>query len=399
MPLDHIPLKNITRQDIDRLIEFEEVEDRKIDYKQDYRGGGQDVELCFDITAFANGMGGDLLYGVPEKKEEGVSSAKPLSARGMKGITLEQVRQKIEPLLSSRVQPRLSAVEFAEVKGDEGPIVIVRVPKSWRGPHLVRVGDGNENFRCYIRTGGGKGDPLDAQQLRDAFLLSSSIPEKIRAFHRDRIGSVLKRDTPVQVTGDALLLTHVFSLSAYNGSPQLKWDKSVLDALPTPPTLGRPGSQSRHSSRFNLDGYVYNVPQVTTNSSNQRELMNPHYVQLYRSGIVEVVQSIEPTGEELPHMLGQRTATYIQKLLQAVEGLDFSFPAYVAMSLLQVEGMSLYVNGSPRAPIIGQSHPFDRNTLNLPELLIEDAGGEIMEKLRPALDALWQAGGYSGYFE
>jgi predicted HTH transcriptional regulator len=83
MPLDHLPLKSITIGHIRSLIENEEVEDRKIEYKQDYRASvTPDGDVCSDISAFANGIGGDILYGVPEKSEEGNKTAKPSSALG-----------------------------------------------------------------------------------------------------------------------------------------------------------------------------------------------------------------------------------------------------------------------------------------------------------------------------
>src|SRR5665213_115602 len=401
MPLDHIPLNNITRQYIDRLIEFREVEDRKIEYKQDFRTGVKDIEVCFDISAFANGIGGDILYGIPEKLEDGNKTAMPDSAKGMKDVTLEQVRQAIEPLLSARVQPRLPLIEFKEIEGDDGIIVIVRIPKSWRGPHLVRVGEGNQNFRCYVRNGGGKGDPLDVQQLRHAFLMSSSIPERLREFRNKRVASILSNEMPVQVKDKSLLVIHICLLYTSDAASALNWSNTGLANLPYPPTLGRHCFQYRKQSRFNLDGYFFNAAEQGINEEGNRAVMRDRsYVQLYRSGSIEVVNSLDGNGEEfLPVMIGLKTAEYVQGLLQKSADLDFRLPAYIMITLLRVGERRLYVNGAPPAPILGQIHPIDRDNLMLPEIFVEDAGGDMVGKLRPALDALWQAGGFSEYFE
>jgi len=62
-------------------------------------------------------------------------------------------------------------------------------------------------------------------------------------------------------------------------------------------------------------------------------------------------------------------------------------PIFIAISLLRIKGfrMSNYVHET--------SEPIDRNTLLLPEVLVEDYGTNIGRLLRPSFDALWQACG------
>jgi hypothetical protein len=401
MPLDHLPLKSITIDHIRSLIEYGEVENRKIEYKQDYRSGVASGEVCFDISAFANGIGGDILYGVPELEENGQKTGKPESAKGMKNVTLEMVRQQIEPLLSSRVQPRLPAIEFHPVQGDDGPIVIVRVPKSWRGPHIVRVGEGNQNFRCYVRNGGGNGDPLDVQQLRDAFLMSSSIPERVRSFRKERITGILSRDMPIRVVDESLLVTHIVPITAMNGSAVLNWNREVLEELPYPPTYDRHVISFRRKARFNLNGFVFCASEeAVAEEVKQLVLRDRSYVQFYRSGSIEVVNALAASrGDYLPSLLGSETANHVRELFQKLAAFDVQPPAYVMITLLRVSGRRLWVNGKPPESILGQMQQIDEDNLYLPEILIEDSGGDMAEKLRDALDALWQAGGYSSYFE
>lgn len=401
MPLDHIPLKNITRADIDRLIQFGDVEDRKIEYKQDYRSSAASGEVCFDISAFANGIGGDILYGIPELEESGNKTGKPESAKGMKDVTLETVRQKIEPLLSSRVQPRLPPLEFKELQGEEGIIAIVRVPKSWNGPHIVRVGEDkkSQNFRCYIRNGGGNGDPLDVQQLRNAFIMSSSLPQRIREFRNSRLQGIPDADVPVRTIAKSRIVIHIVSLANFEGAVPLRLDPDKLNDLPVPYLGSRDRIliKEQRKARFNLEGFLYQ--NLELNGFDRREWVSYNYVQIFRSGCVEIVDSIDAFHNEMPTNFGRNTLAYISKLLSKLDATGFNAPAYVMMTLLGVANRKLYSNGNPPPPISGSAEPFERSELMLPECLIEDFSGDIKTAMLPAMDALWQAGGFSGYFE
>ena len=82
--------------------------------------------------------------------------------------------------------------------------------------------------------------------------------------------------------------------------------------------------------------------------------------------------------------------------------MDFAPPAFVMISLLGMNGRHLFVDERPPArtpPILGGHQPFDRADLILPEVLIDDFEMDMKVGLRDALDALWQAGGWSAYFE
>lgn len=398
MPLNHLPLQTITRRHIDGLIANEEIEDRRIEYKADLPAEDMSGtnEICYDVTAFANGLGGDIVYGVTERSENKEKTGKPEHATGLPNRSLETVRGRFENALSGRVQPRLTGVDFHQVDGDNGPIIIVRVPRSWAMPHLVRI---NETFKCYIRRGSGKGDPLDVHQLRDAFLIANSLPERVREFRDDRIKRIAGGEMPVAMDAACKLVIHVVSLAAFDSTTSLRWDKDVLSNLETPYFGSRDRAIIRQDrrERFNLEGFLYHTAEY--DGFERREWVSYHYVQFFRAGMIEVVDSLDTEYKELPDGLGSKVARYLSRLLPQLSAIDFASPAYVMISLLGAEEKSLYTNGNPPPHIIGQAQPFDRPNLVLPEVLVDDFNGDFQSMLVPALDALWQAGGWSGYFE
>ena len=52
------------------------------------------IELAKDISSFANGMGGVLLYGVPKEKQNNVPIPKPLSECGIEFFTFSRKNRK-----------------------------------------------------------------------------------------------------------------------------------------------------------------------------------------------------------------------------------------------------------------------------------------------------------------
>ena len=62
-----------TREDLQRLIDEKLPESLTLDYKASpalNKNSGGRAELVKDVTAFANSAGGQIIYGIPEKKTE-----------------------------------------------------------------------------------------------------------------------------------------------------------------------------------------------------------------------------------------------------------------------------------------------------------------------------------------
>ena len=68
----NLPLDQIDATVLERLKADSVREDRQLEYKEILPGGSDEEkrEFLSDVTAFANAAGGDLIYGVRERREE-----------------------------------------------------------------------------------------------------------------------------------------------------------------------------------------------------------------------------------------------------------------------------------------------------------------------------------------
>ncbi len=87
------------------------------------------LELCKDVSAFANSAGGQIVYGVAEDKK-----AKTFSIDG--GVTDPKItREWIDQILNSKIQPRIPVVRTSEIELGGGRAFVITVPQTQTGPH------------------------------------------------------------------------------------------------------------------------------------------------------------------------------------------------------------------------------------------------------------------------
>jgi predicted HTH transcriptional regulator len=88
------------------------------------------LELCKDVSAFANSAGGQIVYGIAEDKK-----AKTFNIDG--GVTDPKItREWIDQILGSKIQPRMLAVRIGEIDlGGGGRAFVITVPPTQSGPH------------------------------------------------------------------------------------------------------------------------------------------------------------------------------------------------------------------------------------------------------------------------
>ncbi|MGH8491079.1 MAG: AlbA family DNA-binding domain-containing protein [Gammaproteobacteria bacterium] len=201
------PLDAITPDDLHRLVENRISEGKTIEYKQVLPGGsdGERIKFLRAVSSLTNRAGGDLLHGV--KAQDGVPEALP----GLQRPNEDETKLRLENLLRDGVEPRIPTVQFrfVPVNGDRA-ILIIRVGKSWNGPHRVKLA-GHAHF--YGRNSSGA-YPLDVGELRTAFTLSAGIAERIRAFRADRLMKIEAGQTPVPIVTAATMVFHLVPLFA-----------------------------------------------------------------------------------------------------------------------------------------------------------------------------------------
>jgi len=336
MALLQIPLEQITEAHLQALIDAKVPESRTIDYKRQTYGNANtdNSELLADISSFANTTGGDIVLGI--ESAGGIPTAlAPLI------IDLDAEKLRFEQLARDGLRPRIINLDFRAVPISGGQVLIVRVPRSFSAPHRV-VRQGSNRF--WARSAAGKYEP-DVDELRQLFLAAPQLADRIRNFRLDRIAKIAADDGPVRLMKRGTLVIHIVPLSSFDAPPVL----SLRDISRDYSIFAPIGSSSAQSSRINFDG-VLKLSNADRDAKEQRA-----YVQLYRSGIVEAVNSTIRHSEQLVVFnLEDSLAANLLRLISDLARTGIEPPYAVLVSILGVHGARMNLargNNKPRHKI------------------------------------------------
>lgn len=387
MSIQHLNLNAISESDLNRLVLDSVPEGKILEFKENLVivTDDQKREFLSDITALANTDGGDLVLGM--KADKGVA----VDLIGLKNLSPDDAKNKIENLLRDSVQPRIMGCQLRELLLQNGNhVLIVRVPRSFAAPHMVRH-QGISRF-CG-RNSAGKYD-LDVHELRSSFLASETLGERLKSFRLDRVNKLISGNTPVPLKGQHLMVLHL--LPVVGSRPEARLSTNDLKPLLNDTHLMPMGS-SGYSRTFNFDGFLAASP------GNGKP--NHSYVQLLRSGFLESVDcdTLEPVDAEAAgtstlkniyhHTLEERLIYALANHLDAFKDLQLPPPYVLSVSLLNVKGYAMKVNPAYRFTQ-SSSHPIDRDHLLSDEVVIESATEKPDRVLRPLLDQIWNACGW-----
>lgn len=385
--LSHKPFTELDESDLQALVADRRPESRSLDYKRDLNFTKDDErrELARDLSSFANASGGDLIYGVEEAKDlSGKPLGYPSSLVGVAG-NFDDIKLRIENIARDLIDPRIQGLRVHKVEGcfPNGPIIIVRVPRSWIGPHMLSF---QKQTHFFSRNSAGR-HPLDVREIRAAFLAGTEQATKIQHFRDRRLGAIVAAETPVPLYLEEAVRTvlHVVPVGDREGAPidlVRLYESSLL----------RPQQANSWSRRFNLDGVVAYV-------GKDSESPGHSYAQGFRDGSFEAVvagfsnsRAAKPF-ELFPVGLETDVVEALASFLVIYREYHVDGPFAVMLSVYGARGASLST-GSPRWGHHQKPHMIDRDLLALPEVVAETAAVDPRLLLRPAFDALWQSGGY-----
>ena len=384
-------LDQIEKSDIERLISDEVREGRTIEYKESLCIGNdrEKKEFLADISSFGNAGGGDILFGVREKRDEdGKSTGTAEAIPGLELSNIDETTLQIENIVRNGLSPRLD-IKIHPVPGfQKGPVLIIRIPQSWNSPHMIKF-KGSQHF--YSRTSAGK-YLLDVAELRTAFTQSDVLATKIDRFWTDRISKILAGQTPVPLREWPKLVLFFFPFISLSStfSVELAQPRQYDEILPDP--LGF--SDSHHlKGRHNFDGYLRPMPSYEPGICNA-------YFQLYRSGIVEQVNAellrpqmarggkLEPFIPLTP--IERMLIEAIQQALSFYREFDVPLPIGIRFGIFGIKGYKI-IDPDRLVYSVGED-VLERDHLIFPDVLVQSFDDDIPQLLKPAFDALWQAG-------
>lgn len=377
------PIDHVTDTDLRQLIADSVMEGKRIEYKRaldlNPKEGAKGVEkeegkrkFLASIASFANASGGDMYFGIEAK------DGKPVSIAPLADFNPDATKLRLQDLIRSHIEPRLFGVEFHEVAVQDGLAFIVRIAKSYNGPHMVTFG-GDDHF--YMRGANGRAR-MDLAEIRTAFTFSETIIDRVRKWRMERIANILADETPLILTRPAKIIMHVMPLCAF--SSLFKAD--ILSIVRDEVSL-RPINASWSMVSLDFDGAfvhngTYDDPKPTA------------YTYAFRNGCIEGCDTTLLSSYSEKKIAGEvseyRLMEFLERSVQVLKKLDCEPPFFVALSLLNVRGFTMHTDHTLRSitnTLISRDHLF------APEAFVESYDFAASEVLRESFYMIWNACG------
>ncbi|CAN7205864.1 ATP-binding protein [Paenibacillus sp. LjRoot153] len=377
-------IEQITEQDIESLVTDLVPESRVLDYKEtmpNLQVGDEKREFVYDVSAFANGGGGELIFGIAE------AAGRPDRVVGVSIGNTDQLIRQVEDIIRTNVQPRIYGIQIRAVplSTTGNYALIIRIPNSLNSPHMVNMGG---TTRFYTRNSAGK-HPMDITEIRSAILSNAGISERLRDLRLTRIAKIKAND-------GFMTLQYRHSAVAVHLVPFSAFSNDLLDVS----TFRDQSTRLWALSTTGLD-YKYNYDGFITFAKWSADA-HPHtYTQLTRHGIIEAVETgsllrVEENGRRIIYSSGIEHEIIIQtsKYFGVLSSLGVQPPIVLMVSLLGVKDFAIFERDSI---IFGDDNRIDKEDLLLPEIVIETMPAnpaELARLLRPVFDTYWNAAGY-----
>ncbi|MFI5672844.1 helix-turn-helix domain-containing protein [Streptomyces sp. NPDC051704] len=161
---------DLTEADLQRAVDNRIPEGVDLDWKKDFHPGSDAgrKELAKDVAAMANTVGGLLVIGVDDVKQDHAHALAPFEP------ALGRGEEWIRSVIANWIQPVVPNVGVRSLKAaDEGKIYwLITVPPSTQMPHAVAAPGNDYNFRVHVRHGTTTRTLAEseiAQRYRDRF--------------------------------------------------------------------------------------------------------------------------------------------------------------------------------------------------------------------------------------
>lgn len=259
--------------------------------RRDDEGRG---EFLKDVSGLANADGGDLVFGINEAQG---------CASGIGPLTQESADATVRRLgqvIDGGIEPRISGLNFHRVSLGNGFALVLRVPRSFNGPHCYQSTHGK---RFAIRTGTHTTE-MSYSQLRTAFVRTGSLLDNAKEFRERRVSLIRSGRTWAPLQAGPTFVLHVIpveSMTEQFGIDILKIHDSY-DAF----YFRDWGGASR---TLNLDGVVIHTGRVDGSAV-------PAYTQVFRSGAIEAVRYAGRLIDDKKIIPGLTIATYVRDAIE-----------------------------------------------------------------------------------
>lgn len=384
-------LSDLTPEHIQGLIDSEVAEGLSLEFKQQLPTNQSEgkKEFLYDIAAMANAAGGDLIYGIGERRDDDQKATGIADA--LMGLRLANVQDEIirlSNLIKDGIAPRISGVQMTALSCQNGDVLVIHVPKSWNRPHMVTIASTN---KFYGRVGATK-YLMSVDEIGRAFSEQSDLGRAIEQWRRDRtLRLSIQGGGPVPLSSEVIFLFHIipaesFTRTVLDSSWKVSEEEKNYIYVPN----------GAASYRYNADGFLCLGARVAEKDYGG-------YTQIFRSGIIEYVDSnvfgpVYPGGPSM--IFGQKIERQMvmcyKDALRRFRSQEQTGPVYLGFSLTGITNKMIFAT-----PMTTVSHKggIGENTFVSPEVFVDISESEqqpYARTLLPLVDAMWQVGGREG---
>ncbi len=391
-----VSLNDLTPAHIEDLIESEVPESLALDYKQQLpRGQSEEKrEFLYDVTALANSAGGDLIYGIMERRDDDdKATGVPDRLLGTRIANLQEEEIRLSSYIRDCIAPKLIGSVVRSIRCSDGDALVVRVPASRSKPHMVTMG-GVDRF--YKRTG-TVSHKMSWDEIRRGFSEQGELRDCITAWRAHRVDLLEQGRGPVLLSDNVVMLFHVIPADAFTPG-------AFTEAWRVPEQEKRDVyvPNGNYNQRYNADGFLCHSGRATVGPPEKTDGYRG-YTQLFRSGIVEYTFSNfyrPPIGHQIPLICGQEVEqTMVNCYSDAIGRFQREGRigvVYVGFSMIGIEDKQIY---STLMSWSGREFGIRQCAVTSPEVMVDLSEHEEQpypRALRPLVDTFWQLDGREG---
>lgn len=369
------------------FLEGSPTENRTLEYK-----GALDLEqrdhralIAEAVCALANTDGGDLVIGV--EAPEGIPTG---FAPMMINESLDSWQARVEHTLRDGLDPPLppQAYRLATFPVTGGYVAVVRVGRSYRAPHRAAI-RGHREF--YARSMTGK-RPMDATELREAFLRSERDWDRLQRFVNERLEHLVvgrNHRPPVNLVLQPKIVLHLIPIGWIARTEHIdvaaaRHDLRILDIGDFPVDRAYP----------NPEGHL---ALNTTREDGQTGARA--YRQVFREGAIEIahVCTVHDTSAgSAVHLPAAENLTnrLLHQHLNALRDLGVMPPITAVASVLDAGAhVGMYPEGPNGALGYETGNRLHQAIFTLPAISLESFEVDSNAEMIPAYNVLWQGFG------
>ncbi len=232
--------------DIQKLHQQQVPESLILDYKRDSYGGADEDKRKFlkDVAGMANANGGHIVIGI------NAPNSIPTELLG-----IQNAGREIERLVSigrTSIEPRLYGFEASEITTAGASYVVLFIPRSPYGPHMITFGGLNQ----YWKRVGTSNQPMSTAEIREHCMRTETLRSRLEEFLEKQwkyahapAGKrmVYVGVTPIGLSDDAIdtFATDIRDLMREMKAPRTDGTFDRTDLSEVIPTLE--GAESRHN--------------------------------------------------------------------------------------------------------------------------------------------------------